>query len=357
MAAQLQVEPAMAREQLQHVIEEADPGADVVAALAVEREPQRDLCLGGLPVDRGSPHRTSSSAAMHRARVLDHAGGDPQAVGAAADRAIGRGRDTPRSASAARRIAAASAESREHEIGVALPVGDAESLERVVRAAPCDCADLRDIPVVVPRVRERGRQRGGSADVQAVRRDDAAQRRDRLRHRRPPRRRAVPASPYALANVRPTTTFAESRRPGPRSASRRRSPRTPRRRTPSRAGADVAMRAMASRGIALAGRVVRIGQPRRARVRVVIAASTSLERKREIRRRAAPRRSVRRRHRCRPRTCRTPGRRRSPRACVASCRAAPPSRPRGCLRRGRWSARTRSGRRRGARRTAAIAAS
>ena len=36
---QRQVEAAVTREELQHVVEEADPGADVVAAAAVERQP------------------------------------------------------------------------------------------------------------------------------------------------------------------------------------------------------------------------------------------------------------------------------------------------------------------------------
>ena len=42
---QRQVEAAVTREELQHVIEEPDAGRDVVAPLAVEREPQRDRRL------------------------------------------------------------------------------------------------------------------------------------------------------------------------------------------------------------------------------------------------------------------------------------------------------------------------
>ena len=58
----LQVEAAVPREQLQHVIEKADAGADVVAALAFERERQRDLRLGRSSIDYRAAHRTSSNA-------------------------------------------------------------------------------------------------------------------------------------------------------------------------------------------------------------------------------------------------------------------------------------------------------
>ena len=61
-----QVERAVAREQLQHVVEEPDAGADVVAAATVERQFEMDLRLGGLPVDHRAAHRTSSMPAMHR---------------------------------------------------------------------------------------------------------------------------------------------------------------------------------------------------------------------------------------------------------------------------------------------------
>ena len=51
---QRQVEAAVPREQLEHVIEEADAGADVVAALAVDDQPSADLRLGRLPIERGA---------------------------------------------------------------------------------------------------------------------------------------------------------------------------------------------------------------------------------------------------------------------------------------------------------------
>ena len=46
-----QVEPAVPREELQHVIEKPDAGRDVVAPLPVKREPQRDLRLFRGPLD------------------------------------------------------------------------------------------------------------------------------------------------------------------------------------------------------------------------------------------------------------------------------------------------------------------
>ena len=61
-----QVERAVAREQLQHVIEETDAGADLVLALAVEVDLHRDRRLGRPSIDYRAPHRTSSIAAMPR---------------------------------------------------------------------------------------------------------------------------------------------------------------------------------------------------------------------------------------------------------------------------------------------------
>ena len=61
-----QVERAVPREQLQHVIEKADAGAHVVPALAVERERQRDLRLRRPSIDYRAAHRTSSITAMAR---------------------------------------------------------------------------------------------------------------------------------------------------------------------------------------------------------------------------------------------------------------------------------------------------
>src|SRR6185436_17712073 len=61
-----QVEGAVARHQLQHVIEKTDAGADVVPPLALERDRQLDLRLGRLPVDYGAEHSTSSMTAIAR---------------------------------------------------------------------------------------------------------------------------------------------------------------------------------------------------------------------------------------------------------------------------------------------------
>ena len=61
-----QIERAVAREQLEHVIEKADAGPHLIPALAVEAERQRDLRLGRPPIDYRAAHRTSSITAMAR---------------------------------------------------------------------------------------------------------------------------------------------------------------------------------------------------------------------------------------------------------------------------------------------------
>ena len=61
-----QVECAVPREQLQHVIEETDAGADLIPSLAVEREPQHDVCFRRSTIDQGAAHKASSMTAMHR---------------------------------------------------------------------------------------------------------------------------------------------------------------------------------------------------------------------------------------------------------------------------------------------------
>src|SRR5207244_5109903 len=68
---QRQVEAAVPREELQHVIEKADPGPDVVAPLSIDREAPFDVRLGRPAVERCGPlHRgclaatTDSSASM-----------------------------------------------------------------------------------------------------------------------------------------------------------------------------------------------------------------------------------------------------------------------------------------------------
>ena len=45
---ELEIEAAVAREQLEHVIEEANARRDLVLARAVDGERQRDLRLGGV---------------------------------------------------------------------------------------------------------------------------------------------------------------------------------------------------------------------------------------------------------------------------------------------------------------------
>ena len=67
---QRQIETAVTREQLEHVVEESDAGADVVAAAAIDRQCASDLCLRRLAIEyrrsthRGLPAATDSSASM-----------------------------------------------------------------------------------------------------------------------------------------------------------------------------------------------------------------------------------------------------------------------------------------------------
>ena len=61
-----QIERAVPRDELQHVIEEPDAAAHAVPSLAVERETERDLRLAGAPIDHRAAHSTSSITAIAR---------------------------------------------------------------------------------------------------------------------------------------------------------------------------------------------------------------------------------------------------------------------------------------------------
>ena len=61
-----QIERAVACDELEHVIEEADAGADAVAPLPLESEAHDDPRLPRPPIDYGAAHRTSSITAMQR---------------------------------------------------------------------------------------------------------------------------------------------------------------------------------------------------------------------------------------------------------------------------------------------------
>ena len=103
------------------------------------------------------------------------------------------------------------ADADEHEVAVARPVSQAEPLAARRRAASRDAAACVEIPVAVVAILERGRQRRRGPGVQAVGRNDAAQRRQRRRRADERRRRG------ARRGRRPWRT--SGRRPG--SASRR----------------------------------------------------------------------------------------------------------------------------------------
>ena len=59
----VQIEPAVPREELEHVIQEADAGADAVLSLSIEPQCQRDGGLGRPAVDQRAAHNTSSITA------------------------------------------------------------------------------------------------------------------------------------------------------------------------------------------------------------------------------------------------------------------------------------------------------
>jgi hypothetical protein len=58
--AQRQVEAAVAREQFEHVVEEPDTRAHVVAAPAIDRQRSRDLRFRGATIEIGSPDGLAS---------------------------------------------------------------------------------------------------------------------------------------------------------------------------------------------------------------------------------------------------------------------------------------------------------
>ena len=105
------------------------PVLHLVAALAVEVESSGAICVSVVcrSITRAA-HRTSSSAAMHAARVLDDAGGDADAAGAARlARAVA---DVDAALARAPSITArdAVAGAHQHEVRVALPVRQPEPI-------------------------------------------------------------------------------------------------------------------------------------------------------------------------------------------------------------------------------------
>ena len=172
----------------------------------------------------------------------------------------------------------------------------------------------------------------------------AAERRERLRIGRPARPTRSPASPYAFANVRPTTTFGVTRRGSCcRSAFRRRNRRRPRRRTRARRARRPRCVAIAPRGIIWP--VGLFGFVRKTtRVRGVIAASTRSSGNAKSASSGNLDDAAAGGVASRPHTCRRPGRHdRLERRRGSARRAAPQRRLRGCPRRGRWSAAADSG--------------
>ncbi len=140
----------MPREQLQHVVEEADAGPHVVAALAVDRQRARDLRLGRLAIECSRDAGlliASSLPAIDRFQRFDCRIGvlESPAVTRMQPGVAGsfeRSRTwTPRAASASTTGVTASPTRTMHEVRRALPVLEAESLAR--RVEPL--ARLRDL--------------------------------------------------------------------------------------------------------------------------------------------------------------------------------------------------------------------
>ena len=62
----LQIEGAMTRQQLEHMVEKPYPRVDAVSALTFEAELDRNLRLFRSPIDQRAAHNTSSMAAIQR---------------------------------------------------------------------------------------------------------------------------------------------------------------------------------------------------------------------------------------------------------------------------------------------------
>src|SRR5689334_18800658 len=64
--SEVEIERAVPRQQLEHVIEEPDAGPDTVPPAPLDRELQRDLRFRRPAIDHRAAHRTSSITAMNR---------------------------------------------------------------------------------------------------------------------------------------------------------------------------------------------------------------------------------------------------------------------------------------------------
>ena len=136
---QLQVEAAVSREELQHVIEEADAGARSRSGLCRRWRARRGSASrwsGGrtsrVLIAPASPHMTDSSASIAASVCSSDAGGDSDAARAAGIAASGRGRGCRVRASASTNGGARFADPDEHEIGLARPVCEPQPLARGV---------------------------------------------------------------------------------------------------------------------------------------------------------------------------------------------------------------------------------
>ena len=165
-----------------------------------------DLGFGRPTIDHATAHRMSSRAAS--ACSVWATMPAVMRMQPAQPGSLERSRTKMRRWRSASTIAAgAVADAHQHEVGVARPVAEPEPIADGVDAGLRRARPGRDSASRCGLIAERRLERDRRRDVDAVgrqRRGAAARSPPR---RRRPRRCAAPASPYALANVRPTTTF------------------------------------------------------------------------------------------------------------------------------------------------------
>ncbi len=169
-------------EQLEHVVEEPDARSDVVAAPAVERQPDRDRCLRGLPFDHATPHRTSSSAANARSVCSTTPVVIRMQPGHAGSRDLSR-TCTPRDGqpldNRARHESPNCARTKLASLGQK-PMPELAPARH--RGAPSTLAPGRDTTCSSPCRQAPAGSATDGADVEAERRHDAPERHERRRH-------------------------------------------------------------------------------------------------------------------------------------------------------------------------------
>ena len=192
---QRQVERAVPRDQLQHVIEEADAGRDRRSGRAPRCRASARIDVSRVcAIDHRAAHRTSSSAAIARRvsstspAVMRMHCPQPGSLRTIADPHAARAPE-PSTTAAARSPTRTS--TKLAALGqVCRPSRAHASVEQRPRGRR-----LFEIPVAIGAILDRDRQRRGGPRVHAVGRDDPAQRRERERERRRATPTRSPARP------------------------------------------------------------------------------------------------------------------------------------------------------------------